>query len=292
MLKGKFKLIIIALIALISVIGVTYAFFVYYKVGSNNRLIFGNIYLTLDDGTDTLRVTNVFPETVEEARARTDNLLTFTVSGLNTTADSDINYKIMLIEGNDEAGRLRANTEHLVFDLIQVNDDNTETLLVDAVSFENFNDALIWSDYVYSNTNEKIERTYKLRMWLSEDVFISDTNANADYSTDFFRNGFASVKIAVDGEVSACDALLAVAEATCNESTDDFSSSCSNSATSSCSSSCTSSCSSAGSGMGTCMNSCMSSCMSNNSSSINACVNDAINSCIASNMASTGCPGY
>ena len=200
-MNKKIKVIFISIALIIGLFGITYAFFEYYKVGSNNLLIFGNIYLHLDDGTDTLKVNNVFPETVEEARARTDNLLTFSVRGLNTTTDNNIDYTIKLVEGDGEGERLRANTEHLVFDLIGVNDDNTEILLADAVSFEDLENALLWKDKVYSNTNEELIRTYKLRMWLNEDVFISDTNPNADYSTDFFRNGFASVKIAIDGGI-------------------------------------------------------------------------------------------
>lgn len=200
MIKGKIKFIIIALIVFASVIGVTYAFFEYYKVGSDNRLIFGNIYLKLDDGTDNLTISNMFPETIEEARARTDNLLTFTVSGINTNTENDISYMISLEEGETEEGHSRINSKFLVFDLIEVHDDNTEELLLDAMSFFDINSRKLWTDAINRNTTSEITRTYKLRMWLSEDVFISDTNPDADYSTDVFKNSYASVKVSVYGD--------------------------------------------------------------------------------------------
>ena len=202
MLKNKLKLIIpILIILLLTIFGVTYTFFEYYKLGNNNnKLIFGNIYLKLDDGTDTLKISNVFPETKVEARDRTDNLLTFTVAGLNTTKDNDIWYQINLVEGDGEDDRTRVKSEHLVFDLIEVDANKNENLVLDAVSFEDLSSAKIWVDRVNRDTTTEIKRTYKLRMWLSEDVFISDTNPEADYSTDVFRNGFASVKISVFGD--------------------------------------------------------------------------------------------
>ena len=147
-----------------------------------------------------MKVSNVFPETKDEARSRKDNLLTFTIAGLNTTEDNDIWYQIDLVEGEDEEGRVRVKPEHLVFDLIEVDADNNENLLADAFSFEDLNSAKLWVDIVNRNTTSEIKRTYKLRMWLSEDVFISDTNPKADYSTDIFRNGFASVKVSVYGD--------------------------------------------------------------------------------------------
>ena len=51
--KRKINFIIITLVMLISVVGVSYAFFEYYKLGSNNRLIFGNIYLELNEAVKT-----------------------------------------------------------------------------------------------------------------------------------------------------------------------------------------------------------------------------------------------
>ena len=203
MMKNKSKFIILALIMLISVVGISYAFFVYYKVGDNSsQLIFGDIYLKLNDGTDSITLLNVFPETKEKARAegRTDNIITFTVSGMNTTTNKDIWYEIMLNEGSEVEGRTRFNPEDLVFDLIEVNEDKTETYLVDAQSYSDVNARRIWVETVDRNTTTEVNKTYKLRMWLSEDVFISDTNPNATYSVGVYESSYASVKVSVYGD--------------------------------------------------------------------------------------------
>jgi len=199
MLKKSYKYIVIALVLLVSVLGISYAFFEYYGTNKNSSLIFGNIYLKFTDGASSLSLTNVFPETKEEARKRTDNLLTFTLSGLNTTTNKDIWYEIILTEGNAISGKTRFNTEDLVFDLVEIDENNKETTLIDAGSFSDLNSKRIWVNTILRNVTTEINRTYKLRMWLSEDVTVSDTNPNATYKASEFKNKYASVKVAVFG---------------------------------------------------------------------------------------------
>ena len=202
-MKNKSKFIILALIILISIIEISYAFFVYYKVGDNSsKLIFGDIYLKLNSGTDSLTLLNVFPETKEKARAegRTDNIISFTVSGINSTTNKDIWYEIMLNEGNEVSGRTRFNPEDLVFDLVEIDENKNEKLVVEAMSFGDINERRIWVNTVSKNTTSEINKTYKLRVWLSEDVFISDTNPNATYDVETFENSYASVKVSVYGD--------------------------------------------------------------------------------------------
>ena len=144
-MKSKRNLIILAIVIAISLLGVTYAFFDYYRIGANQKITAGKVNLILNDGTTNINLTNVFPETVEKARkeGRTDNIVTFTVSGTNTTEDQDIYYEIMLNEGDPETGMTRFNPEDLVFDLIEVNGE-TETYLVDAMSFSDIIDAVTY----------------------------------------------------------------------------------------------------------------------------------------------------
>ena len=156
---GKKNLIIVALLIVISILGVTYAFFNYYRLGNNNQLIAGEVYLTLNDGTTSLYVPNIFPETAVEARQRNDNVLTFTINGKNTTTNKDIYYEIMLNEGDPITGKTRFNASDLVFDLVQVNGQE-ETYLVEAKSFADINARRIWVDTVNKNTTSDLTRTY------------------------------------------------------------------------------------------------------------------------------------
>ena len=199
-MKSKKNLVIIALVILISLFGITYAFFEYYKLGDNQKITAGKVKLVLNEGTDTISLVNVFPETKEEARSRTDNQITFTVSGLNTTTEQNIYYEIMLNEGDEESDIIRFLPEHLVFDLIEVDSDGTETMVVDAMSYEDFNERTIWVNTIDHDNAENITRTYKLRMWLTTDIVISDTDTSADYTTTDFSSRYASVKVSVYGD--------------------------------------------------------------------------------------------
>ncbi len=201
------KIIISILIVLVFLLGISYAWFNYVRVGETQRIITGSLYLVLKDKTDAFSLRNVYPLSVEEARARDDNLMTFSVSGKNTSSSDNIHYEIMLKNGDDmESPYVRLNPEHLVFDLIEVGENGEETYLLDAVSFPSVDGRRIWVDTVLHGTNENIERTYKLRMWVSDKVLISDSDPNADYtahmgtSTDF-KNHYASIKIAVQGDM-------------------------------------------------------------------------------------------
>ena len=57
--------------------GVTYAFFEYSKIGANHELIAGDIYMNFNEGTDSLSLGSVYPESVEHAKSRDDNYITF-----------------------------------------------------------------------------------------------------------------------------------------------------------------------------------------------------------------------
>ena len=199
-MKCKKNLIIIVLVVVISLMGVTYAFFEYFGIGANQKIAAGKLNLILNEGTDTIDVTNIFPETSEKARSRKDNQITFTVSGINTTTNQDIYYEIMLNEGDEEAGMTRFNPEDLVFDLVELNEDGTETFLVDALSYNDFNERRLWVNTVERETSLTVNKTSKLRMWLDEDVIVSDTDPNASYSADVFANSYASVKVSVYGD--------------------------------------------------------------------------------------------
>ena len=199
-MKNKKILILIALVLMISLVGITYAFFEYYGVSADYVVSAGEVTLTFNEGTDTIDLTNIFPETKEEARERDDNVITFTVSGVNTTENKDIWYEIMLNEGDEEAGLIRFLPKELMFDLTEINPDGTKKLVVDNMNFGEFDDTRIWVNTILKDNETTFTRTYELRMWLSDKVLISDTVENADYTTSEFRQRYASVKVSVFGD--------------------------------------------------------------------------------------------
>ena len=197
----KFAMVMCSIGLMFLLTGITYSYFNYTKTGANNVLITGDIYLTLNEGNDGITLTNVFPESKEEARARNDNYITFTVNGLNES-NKDIYYEIDLVYGDSVTGKTRFNDSDLVFDLIEI-ENNTETYLVDAGSFDSIEAKKIWVDTVLGNTTTEVEKTYKLRMWLGDNVIISDSDPNASYpatGSNSYKNHYASVKVRVIGD--------------------------------------------------------------------------------------------
>ena len=200
-MKKKYNIILI-LIIVVSILGMSYAWFNYRGETSNQRMISGDIYLRLTDGADAISINNIYPMTKEEAREQEDNFVTFTISGRNTSS-KNVYYEIFLNHGLDkENPYVRFDDDDLVFDLIEIGNNNEETYLLDAVSYDTLNNRKIWIDTVLHDTNNVIEKTYKLRMWLSERVVISDTDVNADYTAENFKNHYASIKFGVSGDLN------------------------------------------------------------------------------------------
>ena len=207
-IKNSFKYIFPSLLALVIIIilGVSFSWFNYRREGANNKVIAGSLYLTMNDGTDTISLTKAFPLTKEEARSRNDNVITFTINGKNTSSTKDINYEINLNNGdsNSDVNKERFNAKDLVFDLVEIGSNNEEVYILDAVSYNTLNNQKIWVDKISRNTQNEVQKTYKLRMWLSEDVLISDTDPNADYhatGVGSYKNHYASVKVVVEGDL-------------------------------------------------------------------------------------------
>ena len=196
----KKKILIASIIGIVAILGVSYAWFNYFGEGGSNKAIAGDIRLHLENETDGINILSGFPQTVEQARSKTNNTIEFTVSGKNESKDN-IYYEIRLKEGDSIDGKERFKPSELVFDLSIINDDESETMLLDAVSIDDFNDHKIWVDTVLSGETN-VERRYKLRAWLSESITIGE-GRNVTYSQDDYPNHYASVKVAVEADMNA-----------------------------------------------------------------------------------------
>ena len=195
----KHIFIIVALI-IVLLLGSSYAWFNYRSVSNDQVVIAGNIYMKYNEGVDYVSLPNVYPTKKEEARAQNDNYITFTIKGKNTSV-KNIYYDIFLKYGDEKESPFeRFNDSDLVFDLVEVGENNEETYLLDAVSYDTINNRRIWIDSIIHNTDEEITRTYKLRVWLSERVMISDTEPNANYTAQNYRYHYASIKLGVSGD--------------------------------------------------------------------------------------------
>ena len=193
------------IMALVAVLGITlllassFAFYTYSKTSSLDSVaLTGDIYLNYIEG-DNINLTNLFPLSLNEALAETSNLISFQIKGKNTNTANDIYYDIVLSDGESVSGKTRLNNNDIHFQLIEeVN--GTENILIKEGSYGSYENGRIYVGTFPKNTQTEVTKTYKLRFWLSGNVLISDTDANADYKTNEWKNGFASVKITVNGD--------------------------------------------------------------------------------------------
>ena len=203
MIKTKKQMfIIIGVFALVVLLGsVSYAWFSYRAETGNSELVAGDIYMHMTEGNETLTLTNIFPETAEEARARDDNYITFEISGLNTS-NKTIYYEILLNHSDDKPSpKSRYADSDLKFDLVELDDNGDEvTYVVDAASFDTLIDKRIWTDTIDASMQTEVSKKYKLRAWLAEDVIISDSEPDANYNTTEYPNKYATIKVKVNGD--------------------------------------------------------------------------------------------
>ena len=202
--------IIASILVLVAILGgITYAWFNYRNTTSEQQLIAGDIYLRLNEGQDEIELSNIFPETAEEARARDDNYITFEVTGKNTS-NKTVYYEIILNHGETlSSPKSRYNDEDLRFDLVEI-DGNNETYLLSAASYETLVNRRIYVNTINSNTSTEVGKHYLLRMWLDENVIISDTASDKTYTSAEYPNKYATIKLSVAGDFSEKEASKAL----------------------------------------------------------------------------------
>ena len=202
MKKNKVLNVVATLLILIILIGGSYAFFAYSKKGvTNSKVVSGNIYMYYND-TNELSISNVFPQTKEEGIL--NDYFEFEVKGKNTANNKDIYYAINLVYGNEDTIRKRFHDEDIVFYLTEVV-NGEEIVLIDSVQYKNINDAKIYVETIPNNTKDEIKHVYRLRAWIDEDVLISDSSLDANYTTGEYKNSYASIKINVSGNLKEND---------------------------------------------------------------------------------------
>jgi len=122
----------------------------------------------------------------------------FRIDGRNTYTKKDIWYEIVLNYGdNHDIRTTRIRDDLLRFTLVEII-DGTEKVLFNNRKYSDLTNQKIWVDTIPANTNEEINRTYRLYMWISQDTVIG--NVEEDYTIEEWNDVFASVKVSVTGD--------------------------------------------------------------------------------------------
>lgn len=193
MFAFKLALGIIVLVTLI--FGVSLAYFNYYQEDSRQADIAGGeAYVNVSPSNAVnLTLSKLYPRTNAEARSLNNNYVDFTISAKNTSTARVLYYSLDITNGTDVANKVRISPEYIKVDL-EEKVNNEYTYLQNAVSLSDFN----FNDIVPANSNSVIVREFRLRMWVSEDVFISDTEEGATFTQSEFANLYANFHVSVN----------------------------------------------------------------------------------------------
>ncbi len=123
----------------------------------------------------------------------------FKIEGVNNYS-KDIWYEIVLKDGKEPEGRTeRLRDDLLRFRLVEVVGEEEKEIFTNR-GYEDISDERIYVNTIGANTKEKITRTYRIYMWISDSVKVG-VGDNIDYDMETWNDKvYASVKINVAGD--------------------------------------------------------------------------------------------
>ena len=186
-------------------VGATYAFVEYSKIGNNQQLVTGDIYMNYREST-ALTMSNLMPSDTYDS----NNYFEFYITGKNTNTLYDIVYDIILGRGDVPSGKTEANRiqdRFIVFKLVERVNNADEVIFTDR-SYEDLSSGVRAAvATIPKNTTSEITHTYRLYMRIDRSVIIGNpTTQNKDYDQDTWNNLFASVKVSATGDFDTKEA--------------------------------------------------------------------------------------
>lgn len=192
----KNLILLVAVVVAVFTFGVTYAFFTYSKTSDkSNVMVTGDIYLVFNEGTDVLSIANAMPMSDANGKAQTKEF-EFTIVGKNQSSKA-ITYNIYFSEGDDQKNT-RLEEKFIKLNMTQTI-GSTVTTVIDAKTYDVWDGVTsVYQGTIPANTNSEVKHIYKLKMWITDSIWVSDTDAGADYTTQEFNSSYQSLKVKVD----------------------------------------------------------------------------------------------
>ena len=181
------------ILLLVIVFKSSYSFFNYQKTENHADITAGEIYVKLMDESTDITISNIYPKTLEEARELDNNYFDFSIKAKNFSSTDVIAYSININDGVATQGKNRINPEYIKVDL-EEEIDGVYYLLVDSTPLSEYT----FTDTIPSNTTSELIRNYRLRLWIGDDVIISDDDPNRSYTQEEYSNLYASFDITID----------------------------------------------------------------------------------------------
>lgn len=194
LLKNILKISFISVLLIVVVFKVSYSFFTYQKTEPSYADIrTGEVYVKLLEQTTSINLNRMYPEIKEEARERNDNYFEFTIKAKNTSLSNVIYYNIDIENGNNISGRTRIDPKYIRVDL-QEEVDGNYYYIQENVKLNEYN----FIGVVPVNTNKEIVKRYRVRLWISDEIIISDYLDNAAYTQSEYNNLYANYSIKIN----------------------------------------------------------------------------------------------
>ena len=206
-----------ALLLVVAIAGVSFAFFVYSRTGStNNQITAGKLLVRYEENNNNLNITDAYP--MADTAGVQSGQFTFTVSGYITGSEV-VNYTVYAVLGNTESGRTRLRDYEVKMHLtgsiangtssstinIRNNYNSTYGSIVGAAGSVQATDTLVLATGTISSHNASSQEvhTYSLQLWIPESVVsiggeTSTTNGTTTtYTSTDFESLYYSLKINV-----------------------------------------------------------------------------------------------
>ncbi len=205
-LKKKKKKKIIALSVTILIVfamfGITFSLWTYSKKIKNQLLIAGELYMRYTH-SNSVFINNTLPT----SEYNPENLFEFTIEGKNTYS-KPIWYEIILEYGETPADRkTRIPDKFLRFRLTEQIEGGQEEVVIEEGTYTKISKGQsIWVNTINPNAKTESKITYKLYVWISDEIKIGDVDQGADIDKDTWDNdAFASIAVTVKGDFKRKD---------------------------------------------------------------------------------------
>ena len=180
-------------VLVIALLGVSYSFFNYKREDPRQAdITSGDVYIKLAENPHTITLNKIYPRTNEEARLRTDNYFDFTIKGKNTSPMKEIVYSVEVKDGENVQGKTRIDPKYIRLDL-QEKINGEYTYIVEGIDLTSYS----FIGVIPVNTTSELTREYRLRIWINDEIVISDSLPNASYTQAEFNNLFANYDISL-----------------------------------------------------------------------------------------------
>ena len=170
--QNKLALIIFIIAILLIVMGVTYSFYKIRLEGQKTHFVSSDlISFTYKESENKIAITNMTP--VSNTDGKKSNYFEFSVSS-NLVKDMSVDYEISILKTSTTNSFNESDIKAYLTD----ENDNS---LVEPVIISELEDnskitnakTIYQNNFTYNNSNEKQTHTYRLRIWLKNDVDLS-----------------------------------------------------------------------------------------------------------------------